>query len=369
MCAVLVRGDGDHRIEIAGDIRTSEAATLWRTLRQRTREYVGHVEIDLAHVTSIDGIGAALLLEIRDATTARGVDCTIVNAPEQARALLHLYRPKNRITPKPRTRRPGPLVRVGAKVDALLDHVREPVMFFGELAIGIGQTLRSPRRTNWSAVPRLVVQAGADALLIIIVLDFLMGFVIALQSTPPLVQFGANIFVADIVGISVTRELAPLMTAIIMSGRSGAAIAAELGTMHVSEEIDALQTMGISAIPYLVIPRILALMLVAPLLAIIGDVAAIGGGMVVAATSLDMTPQHYIEEIRSELVASDVWTGVVKATVFATAIALIGCQEGLAARGAAAGVGHRTTATVVTSLFTIVLFDAFLTILFRAMGV
>jgi phospholipid/cholesterol/gamma-HCH transport system permease protein len=370
MCALEVRLAGDHRIEITGDVRTADASTLWRTLRSRTQHYVGRLELDLANLTSIDGIGAALLLEICDAATARGVDCVIVNAPEQPRALLALYQRGARATtaaePKPRH---GILVRLGAKVEALLLHLHGPVVFAGELALGLVETMRSPRRANWASVPKLVVLAGADALAIIFVLDFLMGFVIALQATPPLTQFGANTYVADLVGISVTRELVPLMSAIIMSGRSGAAIAAELGTMHVSEEIDALQTMGISPVPYLVLPRILALLIVAPMLVLAGDVAAIGGGMAVAVMSLDMTPQSYLAELRTVLVASDVWTGVVKAVVFAITIGLISCQEGLAARGAAAGVGHRTTATVVTCLFMIVLFDTLLTIIFRALGV
>ncbi|HEU4726719.1 MAG TPA: ABC transporter permease, partial [Kofleriaceae bacterium] len=191
----------------------------------------------------------------------------------------------------------------------------------------------------------------------------------AFQSANQLKLYGANVYVADVVGIAVTRELAPLMTAIIICGRSGAAFAAEIGTMRVSEEIDALRTMGFAPVPYLVVPRVLALAIAAPILALLGDLAAIVGGLVVAVTSMELTPRGYLNELRTAVVASDVWTGLVKSVVFGAAIAVIGCQQGLATRGAAAGVGRGTTATVVYCLFTLVVIDTLFTMLFRAVGV
>jgi len=244
-----------------------------------------------------------------------------------------------------------------------------PLLFVGELVDGVLHVLRHPKRGNWRSLPVLIERAGADAIAIVLLLDFLIGFVIALQAMPQLEELGANPYVADLVGLAVTRELAPLMTAIIMSGRSGAAYAAELGTMHVSDEIDALETMGIWSIPHLVLPRIVALAVVAPVLVLLADAAAIAGGLAVAVLSMDLTSQGYFSELRTVVVASDIWTGQVKGVTFAIAIAVIGCHEGLAARGAAAGVGRRTTATVVVSLFAVVVLDCVLTILFRTVGV
>jgi phospholipid/cholesterol/gamma-HCH transport system permease protein len=312
----------------------------------------------------------ALLVELRRTIVSRGARCELVNVPESVRSLVHLYRGDRAPQEKPAPpAKPGPITQLGMVTESLVRRVHEPVEFLGRLSEGIGHVVRRPGRGNWRSMPGLLEHAGADAIAIVVVLDFLIGFVIGLQSMQQLRAFGANIYVADLVGISATRELVPLMTAIIMCGRSGAAIAAELGTMRVSEEVDALETMGISPIPHLVLPRVLTLAIVAPMLVLLGDAAALAGGLVVGVTSLDLTAQGYISELRTVLVPSDIWTGLVKGAVFGMTIAVVGCQEGLAARGAAAGVGRRTTATVVTSLFLLVTLDTLLTMLFREAGV
>src|SRR5262249_26998642 len=181
-------------------------------------------------------------------------------------------------------------------------------------------------------------------------------------------QFGANIFVADLVALSVTRELAPLMTAIIVAGRSGAAFSAELGTMRVSEEVDALRTLGLDPYSYLVFPRVIALVLVVPLLTLIADVVGILGGLLVALFGLDLTLAGYLHETQKSLELFDVFSSTLKAAVFGVNIALIACQRGLATRGGAEGVGRATTSAVVTSLFAIVAADAVFTVLFLAFG-
>jgi phospholipid/cholesterol/gamma-HCH transport system permease protein len=186
----------------------------------------------------------------------------------------------------------------------------------------------------------------------------------AFQGAVQLKQFGANIFVADLVGLSVTRELGPLMTAIIVCGRSGAAFAAELGTMKVSEEIDALQTLGFGPIRYLVLPRVVGLVLVLPFLTLFADLLGIVGGMVVGLVNLDLTISGYLIETRKALSAWDVGSGLVKSVVFATAIALIAFQQGFATSGGAEGVGRRTTASVVSILFALILIDAGFTLFF-----
>jgi phospholipid/cholesterol/gamma-HCH transport system permease protein len=199
-------------------------------------------------------------------------------------------------------------------------------------------------------------------------INFLVGLVTAFQAAIQLKQFGANIFVADLVGLSVTRELAPLMTAIIVAGRSGAAFSAELGTMRVSEEIDALRTLGLDPYQFLVFPRVVALTLVTPLLTIIADVIGIAGGVLVAMFSLDLTFQSYLAESEKALDLFDVYSGILKSAVFGLNIALIACQRGLATRGGAEGVGRSTTSAVVTSLFAIVVVDAIFTVIFHAFG-
>jgi phospholipid/cholesterol/gamma-HCH transport system permease protein len=203
----------------------------------------------------------------------------------------------------------------------------------------------------------------------VVLINFLVGFVMAFQSARQLKMFGANIYVADLVGISLTRELAPLMTAIIVCGRSGAAFAAELGSMKVNEEIDALRTLGLTPFGWLVVPRVFALVIVVPLLTIIADFIGVTGGLFVGILDLDLTAQGYFTQTLTAVKAWDVVTGLMKSVVFAAAIALIACQQGFAASGGAEGVGKRTTSTVVTSLFAVVIIDAVFTVIFRAFDI
>ena len=240
--------------------------------------------------------------------------------------------------------------------------------FIGDVALAGTNAIRAPRSINWRDVPRLVERAGADSVPIVLVINFLVGLVTAFQAAVQLKQFGANIFVADLVGLSVTRELGPLMTAIIVAGRSGAAFSAELGTMRVSEEIDALRTLGLDPYAFLVLPRIITLVLVLPLLTILADVIAIAGGLLVAMLGLDITANAYLIETRKAVELWDVFSGCLKTMFFGLSIALIACQRGLATRGGAEGVGRATTSAVVMSLFAIVVVDAIFTVLFNAFG-
>jgi phospholipid/cholesterol/gamma-HCH transport system permease protein len=232
------------------------------------------------------------------------------------------------------------------------------------MILGFLGLLREPRTGNWKEIPHLMERTGADAVPIVLLINFLVGLVMAFQGAVQLKQFGANIFVADLVGLSVVRELGPLMTAIIVCGRSGAAFAAELGSMKVGEEIDALRTMGFGPIRYLVLPRTVALMLVVPMLTLLADLVAISGGLVVGVTSLDLTVSAYLGETQKALAVWDVFSGVLKSVVYALAIALISCQQGFAATGGAEGVGRRTTSAVVSILCCLILIDAGFTALF-----
>jgi phospholipid/cholesterol/gamma-HCH transport system permease protein len=232
----------------------------------------------------------------------------------------------------------------------------------------VSTVLRRPSAAGWQTLPSLVERAGADGIPIVVLLNFLVGFVMAFQSARQLELYGANLYVADVVGLSVTRELAPLMTGIIISGRSGAAYAAELGAMKVSEEIDALRTMGFGPTAYLILPRVVALALIAPILTLLGDVVGVLGGVVVGSSTLGVSPRGYLAELRTVMVPADVIGGLFKSVAFGVAIALIGCRQGFATTGGAAGVGRRTTSTVVLCLFTIVIADTLFTLVFRALG-
>ncbi|HET7506085.1 MAG TPA: MlaE family lipid ABC transporter permease subunit [Kofleriaceae bacterium] len=361
----------DDRLELAGELRFADATPIWRTLRANTVRVGAGSALDLAidGATAIDGAIMSLLVEARASLLTRGVRCEIVGASEQVGSLVHLYHgDEPPVSPAPHPRERG-LARLGAVVERALAQAGRLVAFWGELVASIGTIVRRPATASWRAVPALVARAGTDGIPIVLVLNFLVGFVMAFQTARQLKLFGANIYAADIVGLSVTRELAPLMTAIIICGRSGAAFAAELGTMRVSDEIDALRTMGFAPVPYLVVPRILALAIVAPILTLLGDVVGVLGGAFVGSTSLEITPAGFLAELRTALLVSDLWTGLVKSVAFGVAIGFIGCQQGLSTRGAASGVGRGTTVTVVYCLFTIVLIDTLFTVVYRRFGV
>jgi phospholipid/cholesterol/gamma-HCH transport system permease protein len=356
----------DDRIELGGTLRLADAAPIWRQLARLAAKPGRHLDLDLRRAELVDGAVMALLVDVRAQLLAVGATSEIVNAPAHIAPLVELYRGAEPPPPVVEPPHRSPIAQVGELAERATRRARELVTFAGELVASLVGDLR---HVHWRSLPGLAERAGTDGIPIVALLDFLVGFVIAYQSMRQLKTYGANIYIADLVGVSVTRELAPLMTAIIVAGRSGAAFAAEIGTMRVSEEIDALRTMGFSPTSYLAVPRILALALVAPVLTLVGDVVGVTGGLVVGVTSLGLTAHGYMAELRDIVVFSDVWTGLVKSVAFGIAIAFIGCRHGLSARGAASGVGRSTTATVVSCLFAIVVIDTLFTVIFRELAV
>jgi phospholipid/cholesterol/gamma-HCH transport system permease protein len=352
-------------LALEGDLRIADAVPIWQRLRELAANARAPLELDVTRATAIDGAIMSLLVDLRAELAGRGLRAEIVGAPEPLQPVIHLYR--GDVAPQVRAPqvKPGAITAIGAATRRWIERSRQQVGFLGDLVAAVGRAVRGRARVDWRSLPVLIAQAGLDGVLIVVVLNFLLGFVMAFQTARYLDMYGANIYVADLVGISITRELAPLMTAIIIAGRSGAGYAAELGTMRVSDEIDALRTMGFAPMSYLVVPRMLALVIVAPVLTILGDVVGVAGGAVVASTTLDVPASAYLAELRDAVVPADIWTGLVKSVAFGAVIAFIGCQQGLGARGAASGVGRGTTATVVYCLFTLVVVDTLFTMLFR----
>ena len=376
----------DTGMKVVGELRIADASPVFSRLRSVLGDLVTHearapegrsdraetggatFDIDLTDAVIVDGAIMSLLVELRATLSARNIHAEIVGASDRLKPIVHLYRGDEPTQPRELPASANVLVRLGAATARFLRSLRLLTIFLGDTVAAIRGFAGGPAAVNWRSIPSLAARAGADGIPIVLLLNFLVGFVMGFQSARQLQLYGANIYVADVVGISVTRELAPLMTAIIMSGRSGAAFAAELGSMRVSEEIDALRTMGFSPGPYLILPRIVALALVAPALTLLADVVAVAGGAAVAVSSLDVSARGYLAELRTALVASDIWTGLVKSFAFGIAIAFIGCQQGFATRGAAEGVGRSTTTTVVSCLFAIVIIDTVFTVLFQAFG-
>ena len=357
----------ERSVRLSGRIRMQDAADVWRELHAEPLPEEAFT-IDLSGVERIDGGVIALIVAARAELAGRGVRTEIARTPEHLRPLVELYGGMTEPLPPRRREHVSTFAAVGTAAVELMTAFREVMSFFGAVARTTVSFVRRRRVARLTDVPSLVVRAGTDALPIVTLIAFLVGFVMGYQSARQLERFGANVYVADLVSIAITRELAPLMTAIIVAGRSGAAYAAEIATMKVSDEVDALRTMGFDPIGWLVIPRVIALVLVVPVLTLVTDVVGVLGGLVVAVVSLDVSARAYILELERALVVWDVAQGIVKSIPFAITIALIACQQGFAASGAAESVGRRTTATVVASLFALVLLDALFTVSFRLMG-
>lgn len=356
-------------LRFRGRLMLSVAGPLWSEIDQYALSAAKGetLNFDMSGVEHIDGSAMAMLAHLRARLQQRGVRAEFVRAAPTVQEIIHLYRGDVRVGRRKKRRARGSLDQIGQAVLAILLELQLVLAFLGYLVVEWVNVLRAPKTANWRDLPSILERTGADAVPIVTLINFLVGMVMAFQSAPQLEQYGANIFLADLIGISMTRELGPLLTAIVICGRSGAAFAAELGSMKVNEEIDALRTMGFGPMRYLVLPRVLALMLVMPLLTLVADLVGIFGGLTVGMTMLDLTPTGFFTELQKAVSVSDVLSGLTKSTFFGLSIALISCQQGLATSGGAEGVGRRTTSAVVTTLFVLVVLDAIFTVFFQGM--
>jgi phospholipid/cholesterol/gamma-HCH transport system permease protein len=236
--------------------------------------------------------------------------------------------------------------------------------FVGENAVAVMGCVAHPKRWRWRPILFNIRSAGIDALPIVGLLSFLLGIVVAYQGADQLRQYGANIFVADLVGLSMLREFAPLITAIIIAGRSGSAYAAQIGTMSVTEEIDAMRTLGIAPLELLVLPKLVALMIALPLLTVFSDVMGVLGGMIMARVQLGVTYVEFMERFGKAVSVTSYAVGIGKAPVFAAIIALVGCFQGFRTQGGADSVGRQTTRAVVQATFLVIVADALFSIAF-----
>ncbi len=260
------------------------------------------------------------------------------------------------------------LERVGRGAHSAFEQAMALLAFTGECAVAFAGCVSHPARLRWRPILFNIRSAGFDALPIVGLLSFLLGIVVAYQGAGQLRQYGANIFVADLVGLSMLREFAPLMTAIIIAGRSGSAYAAQIGTMAVTEEIDAMRTIGIAPLELLVLPKIFALLIALPLLTVFADVLGVFGGMIMAQAQLGVSFDEFLDRFVKAVSVTDFLVGICKAPVFAAIIAMAGCFQGFRTKGGADSVGRQTTRSVVQSIFLVIVADALFSIAFSTLG-
>jgi phospholipid/cholesterol/gamma-HCH transport system permease protein len=256
---------------------------------------------------------------------------------------------------------------LGRNAAALWEQTAALLSFVGETAFALAGSIANPQRIRWRSILYNIRTAGFDALPIVGLLSFLLGIVVAYQGADQLRQYGANIFVADLVGLSMLREFAPLITAIIVAGRSGSSYAAQIGTMAVTEEIDAMRTLGIAPLDLLVLPKILALLIAMPLLTVFADVLGVFGGMIMAQAQLAVGFGDFLDRFVKAVSVTALMIGIGKAPVFAFIIAIVGCFQGFRTKGGADSVGRQTTRSVVQSIFLVIVADALFSVAFSAL--
>ena len=327
--------------------------------------------VDGARIEALDTAGAWVLQKLLRRLSGEGTALQIRGLRAEFAKLLDVIgQPVADSTETPAvvaSAPPSPLERVGRRAVNAGEQTVALLGFIGETALALVGSVAHPARIRWRPILYNIRSAGFDALPIVGLLSFLLGIVVAYQGADQLRQYGANIFVADLVGLSMLREFAPLITAIIVAGRSGSAYAAQIGTMAVTEEIDAMRTLGIAPLDLLVLPKIIALMIALPLLTVFADVLGVFGGMLMAQSQLGVSFWEFLDRFVKAVSVTHFMVGIGKAPVFAAIIAVIGCFQGFRTKGGAENVGRHTTKSVVQSIFLVIVADAAFSIAFSAL--
>ena len=356
--------DGDRSaVLFSGDLTISSIRDLPKRL-----DAVGEKRllVDLSQVSRMDTVGAWLVHRL-----VRGRDAEIVGANEHFEVLLQQVAQADQMV-KVRPDRTPPLYRVLGQIGgatAMAGRTLAGLLgFFGALLISLGNVIMHPRRFRLNAVTQQFEVVGIHALGIVGLMSFLVGIVIAQQGAVQLRQFGAEVFTVNLVGRSSVKELGILMTAIMVAGRSGSAFAAQIGSMKLAEEVDAMRTIGVSPMEALVIPRVLSTVLLMPLLGFYAAVLSIVGGGIFCWIALDIPPVTFVQRIREVVPMTDLWQMLIKAPVFGLIISMAGCFQGMQVEGNAEAVGLRTTAAVVQGIFLVIVLDAFFAVFFTSIG-
>ena len=359
-------------IVFGGDWRLRNNLPTAETILAYLDEHPGHqsVAFDSRKIIRWDTGLCTFLLSAIDITERSGIKTDLSGLPEGVRRLLKLA------TAVPQTndarqkqQQAGFFENTGQFVLDKLRGMPEAFHFLGETTIAFIHLLKGRAQYRRSDLLLTIQDVGPQALPIVTLISFLVGLILAYMGAAQLQQFGAQIFIADLVAIGMVREMGALMTGIIMAGRTGSAFAAQLGTMQVNEEIDALKTLGISPVEYLVLPRMLALILMVPLLTLYGSIVGIFAGLVIAVFAFDVTPFEYYNQTLRALDVRQILVGLSKASVYGVLIAFSGCLRGMQCGRSASAVGEATTSAVVTSIVLIVVAASVLTIIFQTLGI
>ncbi len=348
-----------------------ETVRVLEQLAERIRNE--SVKWDVSGIRRIDSAGMIVVLHYTDLLRGRGCSVEFAGAGaefENMEGLVRKYA-SARVAEKPSflSQVLGPLEGLGRLAAAAAQDALEFLAFLGESSMTLLSSFVHPLSVRYRAVLKNIQDAGVRALPIISLTSFLIGVVIAYQGAVQLAKFGGNIFIVDMIGISVTRELAPLITAIVVAGRTGSSYTAQIGVMKITEEIDAMRVMGFDPHRFLVQPRIMALMIALPLMIFFADIIGILGGMFVAHVHLDLSWVEFLHRLQNVLAVKHVWIGICKGPFFAWLIAVVGCFRGFQVSRNTESIGRYTTVSVVNSIFLVIACDALFSVLLTELGI
>lgn len=362
--------EGNLQLVITGRLDAEAVSPLWpQVLNKLAKTKPTILDIDASRIDYCDGAGIAMLFELKQKQLDSDCQIRIHGLKPQFDQLMHMFVPGAVTKP---IKQPPSFIRVaediGKALVSYLNDLKILVSFIGELFAKLLSIILRPGTLRWKDTFLIAEKAGADAVGLTALLGFLIGLILAFQSAIPMAQFGAQIFVADLVVLSLFRELGPLITAIVLASRSGSAFAAEIGTMKVNEEIDALTTMGLDPVRFLVVPRVIAAVFVLPLLTMFNNLfGLIGCGVVMV--SIGFAPITFLNQIQQAASLGDLFSGLIKTFVFAILIAGIGCLRGLQTKTGASAVGDSATRAVVSGIIAIVVTDGIFSVIYYYLGI
>lgn len=360
------------KLALSGSWTTRHIAMVDHELRALEMPANTGIVLDLAEVDALDTAGAWLIDRTERAFAAQGARVSLENIAPAHAQLLETVRANDTMDPEP-PETGNAFVAVVERVGKATYHfgaeARDLVNFLGHSVLVLGRSIRHPGKVRLTPLVHHIEQAGLNAVPIVGLISFLIGVVLAFQGAEQLEKFGAQIFTVNIVAQGVLREMGVLLTAIMLAGRSGSAFTAQIGTMKVREEVDAMQTIGLDPMEILVLPRLWALVIVLPLLTFFANVMGLLGGAIMATIALDVTFFQFARQLSGAVTMWTFWIGLIKAPIFGFIIGLVGCYEGMRVTGSAESVGRMTTRSVVESIFLVIVLDALFSILFAAIGI
>ncbi|HPL63142.1 MAG: MlaE family lipid ABC transporter permease subunit [Syntrophales bacterium] len=352
-------GPGNLILHVSGAIALGTVKDFTRDIESHLRgRNFREVIFDLDGIEYLDSAGALALIRYRDMGSRESFPVRMTGMNAATERMIGLIDRNPLPPPQPSREAPGLLERAGEAGIRFYHDAALLLLFIGDIAGSLAGSALSPRSIRWESVTFYMKKAGLDGLPIVGLISVLLGMIMAFMASLQLRLFGANIYVASLVSIAIVKELGPIMTAIIFAGRSGSAFSAEIGTMLVNEEIDALSTMGFDPVRFLVVPKVIASMLVVPILTLYADLLGILGGLVVGIMGMDLTVHSYMQQTMTSIQMFDLVSSIFKSVCFAVLIAAISCHRGFQASGGAEAVGSATTSAVVSSIFLIITADS-----------